>query len=157
MPELRALSMQMLAALVSLHLSHGVALADEPGGSSGVAVGGTHASSIVGYWQRGEGEAVIEIRARGDGYDGVIVASERRPEVVGTEVFRSLRYDSERRRWLGRVYSIDRDREFKIQMTLPDPDRFVIRLRLLFFSRTVQFNRQPSFGERALAAADLPN
>ena len=145
------------AVLVSFQLGPGDAGATESGVTASVEGEATEADGIVGYWQRGEGEAVIEMRLREDGYYGVIVESERRPHVVGTEVFRGLRYDPDRRRWLGRVYSIDRDREFKIQMTLPDRNRFVIRLRLLFFSRTVQFNRQPSFGERELAAADLAN
>jgi uncharacterized protein (DUF2147 family) len=103
---------------------------------------GAHPDAIVGYWQRGEGEAVVEIRRRGDHYDGVIVASERRPETIGTEIFKSLRFDAERRCWQGRVYSMARDREFSIEMTLPDPNRFVISLRVLFIRKTVQFNRQ---------------
>ena len=46
---------------------------------------GAHPDAIVGYWQGGEGEAVVEIRRRADHYHGVIVASERRPETIGTE------------------------------------------------------------------------
>ena len=103
---------------------------------------GTHSDAIVGYWQRGEGEAIVEIRRRADHYHGVIVASERRPETIGTEIFKSLRFDSERRCWHGRVYSMARDREFSIEMTLPDPNRFVISLRVLFIRKSVQFNRQ---------------
>ena len=37
-----------------------------------------------------------------------------------------------------------RDREFSIEMTLPDPNRFVISLRVLFIRKSVQFNRQQS-------------
>ncbi len=57
-------------------------------------------------------------------------------------MFKSLRFDAERRCWHGRVYLMARDREFSIEMTLPDPNRFVISLRVVFFHKTVQFNRQ---------------
>lgn len=103
---------------------------------------GAYPDAIVGYWQRGEGEAIIEIRRRADHYHGVIVASERHPDTIGTEIFKSLHFDPERRRWHGRVYSMARDREFAIEMTLPDPDHFVISLRILFIRKSVQFKRK---------------
>ena len=105
---------------------------------------GIHGDAILGHWQRGAGEAIIDIRRQADRYHGVVVASERHPEIVGTEIFKSLRYDTERRRWRGSVYSIARDRDFDIEMDLADPDHFVISLRIRFFRKSVQFSRQPS-------------
>ena len=42
-------------------------------------------AKILGYWQRGEGEAIIEVRRQADGYHGVIVDGENR-RVYGTLV-----------------------------------------------------------------------
>jgi uncharacterized protein (DUF2147 family) len=103
-----------------------------------------HADEILGYWQRGQGEAVIEVRRQADGYHGVIVASERQPELIGTEILKSLRYDAQERVWRGRVYATTRDREFKIKIAVPDSGHFVMSARVLFISRSVQFNRHPA-------------
>ena len=105
---------------------------------------GAPADEIVGYWQRGAGEAIVEVRRYQDGYRGVIVASERQPEAVGTEIFKSLRYDAEDGVWRGRVYSMSRDKEYKIKIGIPDSGRFVMTARVLFISRSVQFHRQPA-------------
>lgn len=111
--------------------------------ASGVPV---QADRILGHWQRGEREAVIEIRRQADGYHGVIVASERRPEIVGIEVFRQLRYDADTRTWQGRAYSIKRKREVRIDIAIPDVDQLKLTAHVLFFSRRVEFNRIPNAG-----------
>ena len=128
----------LVATLMFFHLLQAQAHGHQPRGLGNA----TGADAILGYWQRSEGEAVVEMRRRTDGYYGVIVASELHPEVVGTEIFKSLQYDAKDRLWRGRVYSMERRRDFKIEMALPHPDHFVIKLRVLFFSRSVQFNRQ---------------
>ena len=61
-----------------------------------------------------KGEAIIEISERDGIYKGVIVWSQKRPETVGTAVFRGLRYDSDDREWHGRAFSIKRQREVPI-------------------------------------------
>lgn len=99
------------------------------------------ADAILGHWQRGEGEAIIEVRRRAGGYHGVIVWSERRPEIVGEEVFRDLRYKSQEQVWEGRAYSIKRKREVQIDIELPKHDQLELRAHILFFTRTVDFRR----------------
>jgi hypothetical protein len=98
---------------------------------------------ILGYWQRGEGEAVIEVRRQGDGYRGVIVSSERRPETVGIEVFRQLRYDAEEGTWHGRAYSIKRKREVPIDIKVPNADELKLTAHIMIFTRRVDFKRIP--------------
>jgi uncharacterized protein (DUF2147 family) len=137
-------TLALLASLAALSALVPQARANDRSPSQPAIAHGDPADGILGYWQRGEGEAVIEIQRESTGYSGVIVASERHPEAIGTEIFKSLSYDVADQLWRGRVYSIERDRDFKIQMELPAPDRFVIRLRILFFSRSVEFKRQPS-------------
>lgn len=98
---------------------------------------------ILGYWQRGEGEAVIEVKRQADGYHGVVVSSERRPEIVGIEVFRQLRYDAEAGTWHGRAYSIKRKREVRIDIEVPSVDELKLTAHVLIFTRRVQFKRIP--------------
>ena len=96
---------------------------------------------ILGHWQRGEGEAIIEITERDGIYRGVIVWSERRPETVGVEVFRDLRYDPEAREWHGRAYSIKRKREVRIDVEVREPHQLELTAHILFFTRDVEFER----------------
>lgn len=98
---------------------------------------------ILGYWQRGDGEAVIEVTRHADGFHGVIVSSELRPEVVGVEVFRQLRYDAEEGAWHGRAYSIKRKREVRIDIEVPSADELKLTAHVLIFTRRVQFKRIP--------------
>jgi hypothetical protein len=98
---------------------------------------------IVGYWQRGEGEAIIEVRRNAGGYHGVIVSGGQRPETVGIEVFRELRYDAENGTWHGRAYSIRRKREVRIDIEVPKADQLDLTAHILFFTRKVHFKRIP--------------
>ena len=102
-----------------------------------------HDSQILGYWQRGEGEAIIEVRRHSAGYHGVIVSSERRPETVGIVVFRELRYDQEARAWHGLAYSIKRKREVSIDIVVPHADKLELTAHILIFKKRVQFKRIP--------------
>jgi hypothetical protein len=102
------------------------------------------ADSILGHWQRGEGEAIIQVSKRAGVYRGVIVWSQRRPETVGIEVFRDLRYDAEERTWRGRAYSIKRKREVRIDIEVPTHDDLELTAHILFFTKDVDFKRVPS-------------
>jgi len=99
---------------------------------------------ILGYWQRGAGEAIIEVTRHAGGYHGVIVASEKRPEIVGVEVFRELRYDAKEGAWHGRAYSIKRKREVRIDIEVPSADQMELTAHVLIFQRNVQFTRIPN-------------
>ena len=112
---------------------------DEPGP---IVLAG--AERILGHWQRGEGEAIIEIRERDGVYSGVIVWSERRPETVGIEVFRELRYDAEEGAWHGRAYSIKRKREVPIDIEVPKRDELELTAHIFIFTKDVDFRRVPN-------------
>ena len=99
---------------------------------------------ILGHWQRGEGEAIIEISERDGIYRGVIVWSERRPETVGNEVFRELRYNAEEREWHGRAYSIKRKREVPIDIGVPTADDLELTAHIMIFKKGVDFKRVPN-------------
>jgi len=110
------------------------------------------AERILGHWQRGEGEAVIEVSERDGVYFGVIVWSERRPDTVGIEVFRGLRYDTDAREWRGHAYSIKRKREVPIDIELPKADALQLTAHILIFTKRVAFKRVPVAKMAALRA-----
>jgi len=135
----------LLAGWFTLGGLHIVAhAADEPG----------TATSILGYWQRGEGEAIIEVRRHSDGYHGVIVSSERRPETVGIVVFRELQYDEDAGAWHGRAYSIKRKREVPIDIEVPQANQLKLTAHILIFKKRVQFKRIPDAKVAGLQVAD---
>ncbi|NNE48365.1 MAG: DUF2147 domain-containing protein [Rhodothermales bacterium] len=110
-------------------------------------------ANILGYWQRGEGEAIIEVKRHMAGYQGVIISSERRPETVGIVVFRELRYDQEAGDWHGRAYSIKRKREVPIDIEVPSANRLELTAHILFFKKRVQFKRIPDVQVAGLQVA----
>ena len=112
------------------------------------------AERILGHWQRGQGEAIIEISEREGIYRGVIIWSQKRPETVGIEVFRQLRYDAEEREWHGRAYSIKRKREVRIDIAVPKRDTLDLTAHILgIFTKDVGFTRVPN-AEVAARTAD---
>jgi hypothetical protein len=119
------------------------ARASEPDRGGSRPTVSTHASQILGHWQRGEDEAIIEVSERNGVYRGVIVWSDKRPETVGIEVFRELRYDPSERTWHGRAYSIKRKREVRIDIAIPKPDSLELTAHILFFTKDVGFRRIP--------------
>lgn len=131
----------LLASWLLLGGLHTTAYASGPQPDETEPSAPANADNILGHWQRGEGEAIIEVRQHPGGYHGVVVASERRPEIVGVEVFRQLRYDKDTSTWHGRAYSIKRKREVRIDIVVPDANRLELTAHVLIFSRRVQFNR----------------
>ena len=122
---------------------------DEPGP---IVLAGTE--RILGHWQRGKGEAIIEITEREGVFTGVIVWSQKRPETVGIEVFRQLRYDADDREWHGRAYSIKRKREVRIDIAVPKDDTLDLTAHILgIFTKDVGFTRVPT-AEVAARTAD---
>jgi hypothetical protein len=72
------------------------------------------------------------------------VWSQRRPETVGIEVFRELRYDPAEREWHGRAYSIKRKREVPIDIEVPKRDELELTAHILIFKKDVDFKRVPN-------------
>ena len=140
--KVQQITMAMVATAVFFSAFQSVAQASDLASQDQGDAARAPADQIIGYWQRGEGEAVIEVRRHKDGYRGVIVASERQPQTIGTEILKSLRYDAEEDVWRGRVYRISNGKEYKIAIGIPDSGRFVMTARVLFISRSVQFSRQ---------------
>lgn len=123
---------------VAIHVRASESDHDEP-----ELVVSAHADRILGHWQRGEGEAIIEVSEHNGVYRGFIVWSEKRPETVGVEVFRELRYDPNERSWHGRAYSIKRKREVRIDIAVPKPEALELTAHILFFTKDVAFRRIP--------------
>lgn len=146
-------SVAVLAACLFLGGVSGLAYASgpEPEEPGPIVLAGTE--RILGHWQRGEGEAIIEISEHDGMYRGVIVWSERRPDTVGIEVFRQLRYSSEDRAWHGRAYSIKRKREVTIDIEVPKHEELELTAHILIFKKHVDFTRVPKAEVAARQAA----
>jgi uncharacterized protein (DUF2147 family) len=130
-----------LLALGAVAASSGVSAQDSDESAPAALA---HSEQILGHWQRGKGEAVIEISEHDGVYSGVIVWSHKRPETVGIEVFRGLRYDPEAREWRGRAFSIKRKREVRVDIALPEHDQLELTAHILIFTKDVEFTRIPS-------------
>lgn len=134
-------SIGLLASCLLLGGLHGVAHASGPEPEEPGPIVHAQADRVLGHWQRGEGEAVIEVTERAGIYRGVIVWNTRRPETVGIEVFRGLRYDAEAGQWKGRAYSIKRKREVRIDIEVPKLDHLELTAHIMIFTKEVDFRR----------------
>lgn len=148
--KLLHIAIALLATATTLQAFQPTAHASGAGAPDPTGAIRSGADGILGYWQRGEGEAIVEIRRHATGYHGVIVACERQPELVGTELLRSLQYDAARGVWRGRVYAPSRGKEYSAEIGTLESGRFVMTVRAAFIKRSVQFNRQPA-GDASLA------
>ena len=111
-------------------------------------------ADIVGYWQRGQGEAIIEVRREADRWQGVIVDGGQRPETVGIVVFRELRYDKADGAWHGRAYSIKRKREVPIDIKVRSADALQLIAHIMIFKKRVDFKRIPDAKVAGIQLAD---
>ncbi len=120
---------------------HTTALAADPRPEEPPPIVLAGADDLLGHWQRGEGEAIVEVSQHDGAYRGVIVWSQRRPETVGVAIFRDLRFDAAEGAWHGRAYSIKRKREVAIDIEVPKRDRLELTAHILFFKKRVEFKR----------------
>ena len=98
------------------------------------------AEDISGFWKHSEEPGWIEISL--DEGKGTVIRNDKFPERVGREILKDLRADdSEQGLWLGQVYA-ERLGEYKdAKITLPEPDRMEIKVKLGFISRSVEWMR----------------
>ena len=98
------------------------------------------AESISGFWKHAEEPGWIEIRL--DQGKGTVVRNDKFPERVGREILKDLKAeDPEKGPWRGQVYA-ERLGEYKdAEVSLPEPDRMNIKVKVGFISRTVEWIR----------------
>ena len=98
------------------------------------------AEDIAGFWKHAEEPAWIEIQL--DEGKGTVRRNDKFPERVGREILKDLKADeSEQGIWRGQVYA-ERLGEYKdAEISMPEPDRMSIKVKVGFISRTVEWVR----------------
>lgn len=98
------------------------------------------AEDISGFWKHSEEPGWIEVRL--DEGKATVVRNDKFPERVGREILKDLRADeSEEGLWLGQVYA-ERLGEYKdAEITLSEPGRMEIKVKVGFMSRTLEWVR----------------
>ena len=98
------------------------------------------AGDISGFWKSVDAPGWIEIKlAEGK---GVVVRNDEFPERVGRELLKDLKADdSEQDMWTGQIFA-EKLGEYKdAEITLAEPDRMAIKVKVGFISRTVEWQR----------------
>jgi hypothetical protein len=99
------------------------------------------AGDLDGFWQNEEQPAWIEIRFDDDRGTGTVLRNDKKPEAVGRVLLKDLVAEDEAQSWSGQIYA-ERFKEYKDAIvTLPEPGRMEIKVKVGFMSRTVQWNR----------------
>ena len=98
------------------------------------------AEAISGFWKHAEEPAWIEINLEQG--KGTVVRNDKFPERVGREILKDLKAeDPEKGPWRGQVYA-ERLGEYKdAEISMPEPDRMNIKVKVGFISRTVEWIR----------------
>jgi hypothetical protein len=99
-----------------------------------------YGSDISGFWKHAEEPGWIEVRL--DQGNGTVVRNDKFPERVGREILKGLEADgAEQNLWRGQVYA-ERLGEYKdARISLPEPNRMEIKVKVGFISRTVEWVR----------------
>ena len=98
------------------------------------------AGDISGYWKLTNEPGWIEINLEQG--KGVVARNDKFPERVGREFLKDLTAgDSEKGPWQGQVF-IERFGEYKdAEISMAKPDRLIIKVKLGFMSRTLEWYR----------------
>ncbi len=96
------------------------------------------AADITGIWKHAEEPGWIEVRIG----IGTVMRNDLNPERVGRELLKGLVQDeSEEGLWRGQIY-VERLSEYQdAEISLPEPDRMSIKLKVGFISRTIKWVR----------------
>ncbi|MFT6956385.1 MAG: hypothetical protein ACJAYC_001389 [Halieaceae bacterium] len=97
-------------------------------------------ADISGIWKHAQNPAWIEIRLE-EG-SGTVVRNDKFPDRVGRKILNDLAADkSKQGLWHGQIYA-EKLGEYKdVEVSLPEADRMLIKGRVGFISRTVQWVR----------------
>jgi hypothetical protein len=106
------------------------------------------ASDLEGFWKNADQPAWIEIRFEESSGSGTVRRNDTKPEAVGRLVFKDIAQDPENPdAWRGQVYA-ERFEEYKdAEISLPEPDRMQLKVKVGFMSRTVNWTRVAALPE----------
>jgi uncharacterized protein (DUF2147 family) len=95
---------------------------------------------ISGFWKHAKGPVWIEIRLEEGG--GAVVRNDNFPERVGREILKEIKASkSEQELWHGLIYA-EKLGEYKdVEVSLPEADRMLLKGKVGFMSRTVEWVR----------------
>ena len=111
------------------------------GGPLSTADQGITADSIVGKWKEPDEDAVVQIENKGAYYEGAVVESPSHPDGVSTTIFKNLVYDGAKGVWKGRVYSIERKKDYNVEIKMSDPAAFTMKAKAGIISKTIVWSR----------------
>ena len=105
-----------------------------------LAVPCAFAGDISGFWKHAEEPGWIEINL--DEGKGTVVRNDKFPERVGREILKELvAEDPEQGLWQGQIYA-EKLGEYKdAEITLAEPNRMAIKVKVGFMSRTIEWVR----------------
>ena len=99
------------------------------------------ADSIVGNWKEPDDDAVVQIENKGAYYEGAIVEAPAHPEGVSTTIFKNLVYDSTDGVWKGQVYSVEKKKDYNVEIKMSDTSAFTMKAKAGIVSKTVVWTR----------------
>ncbi|MFK8021520.1 MAG: hypothetical protein AB8B86_17290 [Pseudomonadales bacterium] len=95
---------------------------------------------ISGIWKHANSPAWIEIKLE-EG-NGVVARNDKFPDRVGRKILKDLQADKPRQDvWHGLIFAEKLGEYKKAKVSLSDPDRMLVKVKVGFMSRTVEWLR----------------
>ena len=97
------------------------------------------AGDLSGYWKHESEPGWMEVRFEGEAGSGTVVRNDVYPERVGRLLLKDLVADGDG--WRGQVYAQKLEEYKDAELSLQEPDRLKIKVKVGFISRTVEWHR----------------
>ena len=102
------------------------------------------AADLAGIWQSEDQPAWIEVAFADGSGTGIVRRNDNKPEAVGREFLQGITLSEDTGSWQAQIYA-ERFKEYKdAVITLPEPDRMKIVVKVGFMSKTVYWTRVAS-------------
>ena len=101
-----------------------------------------YAADLAGVWKNDELPAWMEIQFENDSGTGTVRRNDEKPEAVGRVLLKDVVADgSAADGWRGQIYAARLEEYKDAEISLPQPDRMEIKVKVGFMSKTVTWTR----------------
>jgi len=107
-----------------------------------LSANGNKRNNIIGSFKKDGGESTIEVKYKNRFFQGYIVENNKKPESVGTHLFRDIKYDANKMLWVGKLYVKKRDKLYDFDIVQESDKKFVMTIKLGILSKDIVWIKQ---------------
>lgn len=101
--------------------------------------------ALSGWWENESQPVFVEMKHVDAMTQGTVASNSEKPESVGKQLFRNLKYDTKTKAWTGKIFVLKLGEEKDVTVVLQNPDQFQMTVKVGFFKKQVIWNRVSAF------------